>query len=275
MVIWYAVVILLCVIMLFPLLWMITIALKGNNDIYKLPPEFLPGQFHWENFAKGVQSINFGRLFFNSAIITVLNTIGSVVSSTLVGYGLARIRFKGRKVWFYLFVGSMMLPGIIGLIPMFHLYLALNMYDTWFPLFLPSFLGNPLFIFLARQFYLSIPYSLDEAAKIDGAGHFTIFTRIMLPLTSPVWITMAIMSFTASWNDYLNPLVYLPSDDKWTLSVGMASFSGSFAGVATTQWNQYMAANLLYMLPPLIVFFLAQRHFMQGLSALGMSSRNK
>lgn len=273
--IWYIIAIILSVIMLFPLLWMLTIALKGNNDIYKIPPEFWPKQFYWDNFIKGMQAINFGRLFMNSVIITVLNTVGSVASSTLVGYGLARIRFRGRKVWFYLFVGSMMLPGIVGLIPIFHLYLNLNMYDTWFPLFLPAFFGNPFYIFLARQFYLSIPYSFDEAAKIDGAGHFAIFTKIMLPLTSPVWITMAIMSFTATWNDYLNPLVYLYSDDKWTLSLGMASFAGSFAGVATTQWNQYMATNLLYMLPPLIVFFLAQRYFMQGMGALGTSTQNK
>lgn len=273
--IWYSVAIVLSVMMLFPLLWMLTIALKGNNDIYKIPPEFWPREFHWENFINGVQSINFGRLFINTLTITLLNTIGSVASSTLVGYGLARIRFPGRKIWFYLFVGSMMLPGIVGLIPMFHLYLKLNMYDTWFPLFLPAFFGNPFYIFLARQFYLSIPYSLDEAAKIDGAGHFTIFTRIMLPLTSPVWITMAIMSFTTTWNDYLNPLVYLYSDDKWTLSLGMASFASAFAGVSNTQWNQYMATNLLYMLPPLIVFFVAQRYFVQGLSALGTSTRNK
>lgn len=265
---WYLVVILICVLMLFPLLWMITTALKGNSDIYKIPPELWPKEFHWENFIQGAQAINFGQLFFNSVVVTIISTIGSVLSSTLVGYGIARIRFVGRKLWFYLFVGSMMLPGIVGLIPMFHLYLTLNMYDTWFPLFLPAFFGNPLYIFLARQFYLSIPYSLDEAAKIDGAGHFTIFTRIMLPLTRPVWITMAIMSFTASWNDYLNPLVYLYSNEKWTLSLGMASFAGAFAGVATTKWNQYMATNLLYMLPPLIIFFFAQRYFMQGLSAL-------
>jgi ABC-type glycerol-3-phosphate transport system permease component len=272
--IWYIVVIGLSVLMLFPLLWMLTIALKGNNDIFQIPPAFWPKEYHWENFVKGVEAINFGQLFYNSAVITLLSTIGSVASSTLVGYGLSRIKFPGRKIWFYLFVGSMMLPGIVGLIPLFHLYLNLNMYDTWFPLFLPAFFGNPLFIFLARQYYLGIPYSLDEAAKLDGANHFTIFTKIMLPLTRPVWITMIIMSFTATWNDYLNPLVYLFSGSKWTLSLGIASFAGSFAG-SSTLWNQFMATNLLYMLPPLIIFFVAQRYFMQGLSSLGTSSRSK
>lgn len=270
--IWYVAAIALSLAMLFPLLWMLTIALKGNNDIYQLPPQFLPKEFHWENFINGPQAIDFGVLFVNSVLITVLSTVGAVASSMLVGYGLARIRFPGRKIWFYLFVGSMMLPSIVGLIPLFHLYLSLGWYDTWLPLILPSFFGNPLYIFLARQFYLSIPFSLDEAARIDGAGHFKIFTQIMIPLTRPVWITMAIMTFTATWNDYLNPLVYLYSNSKWTLSLGMASFAGAFAGVATTQWNLYMASNLLYMLPPLIVFFAAQRYFVQGLSALNTSA---
>lgn len=272
---WYVLVILVCVIMILPLMWMIGIAFKGNSDIYKIPPEFFPSELHWENFLKGPEAINFLQLFLNTAVITILSTIGSIVSSTIVGYGLSRIRFPGRKIWFYLFVGSMMLPGIVGLIPMFHLYLSLGFYDTWMPLILPSWLGNPFFIFLARQYYLSIPFSLDEAAKIDGAGHFTIFTRIMLPLTSPVWITMAIMSFTGTWNDYLTPLVYLYTDSKWTLSLGMASFAGGFAGVATTQWNQYMATDLLYMLPPLIIFLVAQRYFMLGVSSLATTARNQ
>lgn len=274
-IIWYIVVIGLSIAMLFPLLWMITIALKSNSDIYKIPPEFWPREFHFENFILGIQSINFGQLFLNTTVISVLSTLGSAFSSMIVGYGLSRIRFPGRKLWFYLFVGSMMLPAIVSLIPLFHLYSDIGWYDTWLPLIAPSFFGNPLFIFLARQYYMGIPTSLDEAARIDGASHWTIFTRIMVPLTRPVWITMIIMAFTLSWNDYLNPLVYLYSDSKWTLSLGMASFAGSYAGVATTKWNYYMATNLLYILPPLIIFFIAQRYFMQGLGSLGSSAREK
>lgn len=273
--IWYIVVIGLSIAMLLPLLWMITVALKSNNDIYHIPPEFWPREFHFENFIQGPLSINFDQLFSNTIVVSGLSTFGAVVSSMIVGYGLSRIRFPGRKLWFYLFVGSMMLPAIVGLIPLFHLYSDLGWYDTWLPLIMPSFFGNPLFIFLARQYYMSIPTSLDEAARLDGANHWTIFTKIMVPLTRPVWITMIIMAFTLSWNDYLNPLVYLYSDDKWTLSLGMATFSSSFAGVATTKWNLYMASNLLYMLPPLIIFFVAQRYFMQGLGALGSSARDK
>lgn len=271
---WYVFVGVLCAVMLLPIFWMLTIALKSKSAVFAIPPEFFPKEFHWENFINGPQAIDFWRLFLNSLIITVLSVFGAVASSMLVGYGIARIKFFGRKFWFYCFVASMMLPPIIGLIPLFSLYLKINWYDTWLPLIVPAFLGgNPIYIFLARQFYLSIPHELDEAAKVDGASHFTIFTRIMIPLTRPLWITMAIMAFLAAWNSYLEPLVYLYSSDKWPLSVGMASFVGSFAGVATTQWNLYMATNLLYMLPPLIVFFIAQRYFMQGLSSLATTSR--
>lgn len=263
----------LAAVMLLPFFWVLTTALKGDNDIFKVPPDFFPSQFHFENFTKGMETINFGQLFLNTLIITVLNVLGAICSSMIVGYALARIRFPGRKVWFYLFVGSMMFPAIVTLIPLFRLYLNIGWYDTWLPLIVPAFLGNPFYIFLVRQYYLTIPYDLDESAKLDGAGHFTILTRIMVPLTKPIWITMAIMAFQASWNDYLNPLVYLQDNAKWTLSVGMATFSSAFAGVANTQWNLYMATNLLYMLPPIIFFFLAQRYFMAGLGSIGNISQ--
>ncbi len=269
----YILTLLLCVTMLFPLFWVITTALKGNNDIYKVPPEFFPKEFHWENFSKSWDAINFGRLFVNTFIITMLNVVGQVASSMLVGYALARIRFPGRKIWFYLFIGSMMLPGIVTLIPMFRLYLSLEWYDSWLPLWVPAFFGNPFYIFLARQYYLSIPYDLDESAKLDGANHFAIFSRIMVPLTTPVWLTMAILTFQSTWNDYLNPLIYLRSEETWTLALGVATFKSSFAGVSNSQWNLYMAANLLYMLPPIILFFVAQRYFMAGLGSLATRSQ--
>lgn len=272
---WYALCILLALLMIFPLLWMITIALKSTGAIHELPPRFLPKEFHFENFILGPAQIRFPLLFMNTVIISVLSTVGSIVSSMLVGYGLARIRFPGRRIWFYIFIGSIFVPPMIGLIPMVRLMIDLGLYDSWFPLILPAWLGNPVFIFLFYQYSLSIPISYDEAARIDGAGHWTIFWRVMVPLTRPVWITMAIMAFQASWNDYLSPLVYLVSDDKFTLSLGMASFAGNFAGVATTQYNYFMAANVLYMLPPLILFFFAQRYFMQGLGSLGNSVTQK
>jgi multiple sugar transport system permease protein len=263
----------LSILMLLPLFWMLSTALKANNDIYRIPPQFFPTEFQFSNFAAGIETIGFWSLFANTTIIAAISTVAKVFSSMLVGYGLSRIRFPGRRIWFYLFIGSMMMPGVVGMIPTFQVYLRLGWYNTWWPLIFPAFFGDPFFIFLARQYFMSVPLNIDEAAKIDGAGHWAIFTQLMLPLTRPLWITMAIIAFQASWNDYLNPLIYLYSQDKWTLSLGMASFSGAFAGVAATQWNQFMATNLLYMLPPLIVFFVAQRHFMAGLGSLGSTAR--
>jgi len=270
---WYVVALFVCAVMIVPLLWMITIGLKSRTAVFDIPPKLLPHEWTWSNFVNGPKAIHFPRLLLNSVIITALSVLGGVMTAMMAGYALARLRFPGRKVWFYLFVGSMLLPGVVGLIPLFQLYKSIGWYDTWLPLIVPAFLGgNPLFIFLARQYFLAIPYSIDEAAKIDGAGHFRIFTQVMLPLTRPAWLTMAILAFQASWNDYLNPLVYLYSSGKWPLSVGMASFISPFAG-KTPDWSYYMATNLLYMLPPLIVFFAAQRYFIQGLGSLGSTTQ--
>ncbi|TDW66834.1 carbohydrate ABC transporter permease [Kribbella pratensis] len=270
---WYVVAIFICAVMIVPLLWMITIGLKSRTAVFDIPPKLLPHEWTWSNFVNGPKAIHFPRLFLNSMIITALSVFGGVLTAMMAGYALARLRFPGRKLWFYLFVGSMLLPGVVGLIPLFQLYKSIGWYDTWLPLIVPAFLGgNPLFIFLARQYFLAIPYSIDEAAKIDGAGHLRIFVSVMLPLTRPAWLTMAILAFQASWNDYLNPLVYLYSSGKWPLSVGMAAFVSPFAG-KTPDWSYYMATNLLYMLPPLIIFFAAQRYFIQGLGALGSTNQ--
>lgn len=270
---WYVTALFVTAVMIVPLLWMITIGLKSGSAVFEIPPRLLPREWTWRNFIDGPQAIHFPRLLLNSTIITALSVLGGVMTAMMTGYALARLRFPGRKVWFYLFVGSMLLPGVVGLIPLFQLYKSIGWYDTWLPLIVPAFLGgNPLFIFLARQYFLAIPYSIDEAAKIDGAGHLRIFTQVMLPLTRPAWITMAILAFQASWNDYLNPLVYLYSSGKWPLSVGMAAFISPFAG-KTPDWSYYMATNLLYMLPPLVLFFVAQRYFIQGLGSLGSTTQ--
>jgi multiple sugar transport system permease protein len=252
--------------MLLPLVWMISIALKGNGDINQLPPSFLPREFRASNFVDGPAQIGFYRLLLNTMIVTGLSTVGAVVSSMIVGYGISRIDFPGRRFWFALISGSIFVPGIVGLIPLQHLYINLGLIDTWVPLILPAFFGSPIFVFLARQYYQSIPKYLDESATIDGAGHWMIFTRIMVPLTKPVWITVAIMSFQFAWNDYLSPLVYLQDAKKFTLPLGMAAFLSDQAG---SQYNYYMATNLLFVVPPLVLFFLAQRYFMEGLGALG------
>lgn len=271
--VWYATALLLCSVMILPLLWMITIALKSSSSVFEVPPSFFPKEWTWSNFITGPELIGFPRLLFNTFVITGLSVFGGVMSSMMAGYALARLRFRGRKPLFYLFVGSMLLPGVVGIIPLFQLFRDIGWYDTWLPLIVPAFLGgNPLFIFLARQYFLAVPMSIDEAAKVDGAGHVRTFFSIMLPMTKPAWIAMAILAFQASWNDYLNPLVYLNSSEKWTLALGMSSFIDAFAAQAP-DWSKYMATNLLYMLPPLLLFLFAQKYFIQGLSSLGNTTQ--
>lgn len=270
---WYFVAALLCVTFLLPLFWMFTIALKTRSTVFDVPPSIFPNEWNWSNFIEGPKLIGFGRLFWNTMFITILSVFGGVMTSMMAGYALSRLRFRGRKTLFFIFVGSMLLPGVVGIIPLFQVYRSIGWYDSWLPLIVPAFMGgNPLFIFLARQYFLAIPYSIDEAAKVDGAGHFRIFTQVMLPMTRPAWIAMGIMAFQGTWNDYLNPLIYINSTEKWTLALGMSSFVSAFAG-QSPDWAKYMATNILYMLPPLIIFFAAQKYFIQGLTALGNTSQ--
>lgn len=270
---WYALCTLLGVTMLVPLLWMVSIALRSNDNILQLPPTFLPTSFVWSNFIRGPAQIHFPLLFLNTVIITVISVTGSVTSSMLAGYGLSRLRFRGRRFFFYLFTFAIFVPGIVTIIPIERLFFGMGLIDTWVPLILPTFFGNPLFIFLARQFFVSVPRSIDESAMMDGASSFRIFRSLMIPLTKPLWITMAILAFQASWNDYLSPLIYLSSPSKYTLSLGMATFMSSLNSGTTPQYNFYMASNLLYMIPPLLLFFFAQRYFMMGLGSLGVVNK--
>jgi ABC-type glycerol-3-phosphate transport system permease component len=256
--------------MLLPLLFVVTTSLKSDTTILDIPPKFWPEEARWDNFITAWNKVNFGPLMLNSVILTGLNIVGRVGASMIIAYGLSRIRFAGRKFWFYMFVGSMMLPGIVGLIPVFKLFFALGWYGTWWPLIVPPFFGDPFYIFLIRQYYLSIPRTLDEAAMIDGASHWQIFTRIMIPLTRPAWIACAVFAFQGGWNDYLTALIYLPlNPERWPLSLGLAALaSPGIGGVTVTPWNLIMASNLLYMIPSVLVFFGAQQYFMQGVGAL-------
>jgi multiple sugar transport system permease protein len=250
--------------MLYPLFWMIIIALKGNDDVFSLPPDWYPKEFNWDNFVVGTAQVHFWKAFSNSMVIAIICTIGQIISSVLVGYGLGRLRFPGRKMWFSLFVGSLMLPGFIGLIPLFHLFTSLGWYNTWLPIIVPAFFGNAAFTFLFIQFSSTIPKSFDEAAKIDGANDLRVLWNVIVPMSMPIIITMTIFSFQGSWNQYLEPVIYLVDQAKWPLAVAMASYASTW----TTQWNYFMAADLLYMLPMLIIFFIGQKYFMQGLGSV-------
>ena len=265
----YLVIIIFAVPMILPVLWMLSTALKDNTAVFVMPPQWIPKVLHWENFTIGLSRINFWSAFLNTLFIAVLCVTGSIVSNMMVGYALSRFRFKGRKIWFYMIIGSMMIPGMTTVMPMFRFWTAVGAYGTWWPMIIPAWLASPFVTFLTRQFLSTIPKSYDEAAKIDGASNVQVLRRIIAPLCKPLMAYMAISAFQGVWNDYMNPLLYVISKrDKWTLSLAVARLnSGTFGA----EWNLFMAADIMYFLPILILFFLFQDYFMEGLGSMTAS----
>ncbi|MCD6289982.1 MAG: carbohydrate ABC transporter permease [Anaerolineae bacterium] len=258
------------VIMLIPLVWMLSTSLKGRGLEFVFPPQWIPKPAKWSNYPEALTILPFGRFFLNTVIITFFSLVGSLISSSMVAFGFARIPFPGRKTLFMLLLSTMMLPYVVTLIPSFLLFKYLHWLDTFLPLTVPAFFGGgAFFIFLIRQFYATIPMDLDEAAVIDGAGYFRIWWSILLPLSRPVLATVAIFSFIWNWNDFMGPLIYLNSLEKFTLALGLASFHS----MHNARWNLLMAASTVVLIPVLIVFFVAQRYFIQGIVTSGLAGR--
>lgn len=262
----YIIILLFAIPMVLPVLWMLSTALKDNTAVFAMPPEWIPKTFHWENFTTGLSRINFGHAFLNTLFIAVLCMIGSIISNLSVGYALSRFKFKGRKVWFYMIIGSMMIPGMTTVMPMFKFWTAVGAYGTWLPMIIPAFLAAPFNTFLVRQYLSTIPKSYDEAAKIDGASSVQILATIITPLCKPLIAYMAISTFQGVWNDYMNPLLYVISkNDRWTLALAVARLN---SGTYGNEWNLFMAADIVYFLPVLILFFIFQDYFMEGLGSM-------
>lgn len=262
----FALILVLCIPMLMPLLWMLSTALKSNTAVFKMPPEWIPSEFQWNNFSAGLNKIQFWPRFLISTGLSVIVTIGQICSCMCVGYALARLKFPGKKVWFYLIVGSMMIPGMVTMIPVFRFWVAVGAYGTFWPLIIPAFLGAPFQTFMARQFMTGIPKSYDEAAIMDGASRLQILVKIVAPMSKPLITVIAIQAFQGAWNDYMGPLIYLlQKPEKWTLALAVGRMTSSTYG---TQWNWFMAADVVYMLPILIIFFFCQKYFMQGLGSM-------
>jgi len=255
------------IILLIPIIWMITTALKPLDEVYIFPPTWIPKQILWGNFIEALTFLPFSIYFKNTAIITLLSMLGQLMSSSVVAYGFARLRAKFRDVLFMLVLATMMLPSQVTMIPLFILFKTLGWVDTFKPLIVPNFFGNAFFIFLLRQFYMTIPTELDDAAKIDGCGYFGIYQRILLPLIKPALATIAIFSFMWGWNDFMGPLIYLNSPEKLTVALGLSRFTGVYG---STAWNLLMAASLVAVLPCIVLFFFAQRYFIQGIVITGL-----
>ncbi len=253
------------IILLIPLLWMVFTSLKPMEEIVRYPPTFFPEKIVWENYLDTIAAFPFWRYARNTLFITVLVVIGNVLSNSFIAYGFAKLDFPGKKLMFALVLSTMMIPGFVTMIPQYVLFSKIGWVGTYLPLIVPSFFGNAFNIFLMRQFYLSINNELIEAAEIDGANHLYIWSHLMLPLTKPALITIAINSFNAAWNDFLGPLLYIQDQEKYTLQIGLQVFQNQ----ATTQWNYLMAGATLVLIPTILLFFFAQRYFIEGMDLTG------
>lgn len=243
-----------------PLYWTLVTALKAKSELYAWPPIWWPTEPRWRNFAEAWDAQPFAVFLRNSLWVAFASTVGQILSSSLVAYGFARFDFKGRNTLFMIVLGSMMIPWDVTMIPLYMEFNALGWINTLKPLIVPSFFAAPFFIFLLRQFIMSIPRELDEAARMDGANAWQIYWRIHLPLMAPALVLVGTFQFLGSWNDYLGPLIFLNDQSQYTLPLGLAQFKGLHSNNVTA----IAAMTVLLCLPPLLLFFLAQRHIMDG-----------
>jgi len=249
-----------------PLFWMVTTSLKSPEELYLFPPKWIPSSLHFGNFKEAWISQPFTQFLTNSLTVTILATLGQIVSSSLVAYGFARFTFKGRDFLFMVLLATMMIPWEVTMIPLYMEFNFLGWINTLKPLIVPAWFGAPFYIFLMRQFIMGIPKELDEAARIDGANSFQIFYKIYLPLMKPVLILVGVFSMLNCWNDYLGPLVFLNDQSKYTLTLGLAQFKGMFG----VDMEGIMAITFLISIPPLILFFAAQRYIVEDVSKSGV-----
>ena len=261
----YAILIAGALVILAPLAWMISTSLKNRSAVFRFPPEWIPDPVLWHNYPEALTILPFGTFFINTVIVTLLSVLGELISSAVVGYSFARLRWKGRNLLFVVVLATMMLPRQVTLIPVFIIFRSLDWINTFAPLVVPSWFGVPFYIFLLRQFYMTIPFDLDDAAAIDGCSRLGVFWRIVLPLSKPVLASVAIFSFQYHWNDFFQPLIYLFDNEKFTLALGLRFFQGNYG----TEWHYLMAASLVVMLPLILVFFFAQKIFIQGVVYTG------
>jgi multiple sugar transport system permease protein len=267
----YTVIIICALIFTIPFLWTIGTSLKAQSELYTFPPTFLPSTPRWENYAAVFEMAPFGRFLLNTVIITGSAVVGQTASAAVVAYGFSRFRFPGRNILFLIVLATMMLPWHVTIVPSFLLFRTLGWINTFLPLIVPSFFGGgPFYIFLLRQFFLSIPRDLDEAAKIDGASSFQIFWWILLPLSKVALATVAIFSFIEHWNEFIGPLIYLNSTELFPVSIGLRYFLASTFTGDEPRDAILMAASLIVALPPLILFFVAQKYFVEGIATTGI-----
>jgi ABC-type glycerol-3-phosphate transport system permease component len=257
-----------CLLFLTPLAWQLTTSLKTSADTVRFPPVLVSIPPQWQNYAELFERFPFARYAANSALVTSLVIVGTLLSSSLAAYGFARLRMPGRDLIFLMLLSTLMLPGIVLVIPQFVLFQRLQWINTYYPLVVPAFFGNAFATFLLRQFFLGIPRDLEDAARIDGAGYLRTYAQIALPLAWPALVAVALYTFVGTWNDFLTPLIYLGDSDMYTLPVALRFLQGSVR--SRPEHHLLMAAATLAILPCVTLFLAAQRWFIQGTVVSGV-----
>jgi multiple sugar transport system permease protein len=253
---------LMCLVYIMPFYWMAATSLKSSSELTAFPPTFWPHKMVWKNYVDAVNYIPFFRFFLNSIILTTGATLGAVVSNSLIGYGFARIPWKGRDVLFYVAIATMFIPFPVTLVALFDIFAKLHWINTYLPLIVPTFFGQAFYMFLIRQFLMGIPNELSDAARIDGANELTIFSRVILPLMKPSIAVVAIFAAVNAWNDFLTPLIYLQSQRMYPLSIGLQFFRAEH----NVAFSLLMAASTMVVVPVIILFVLFQRFFVEGVT---------
>jgi len=249
-----------------PLVWSVSASLSSLGDVFRWPIRWVPSPAIWGNYVEAMTLQPFGLYFRNTAFVTAARVVALTLSSSLVAFAFARLRWKWRDRLFLVVLATMMLPDQVTMIPRFVLFSRLGWVNTYLPLVFPAVFGGPFFIFLLRQFFMTLPTELDDAARMDGASVFQTYWRILMPQSKPALTAVAIFEFQWSWNAFLEPLIYLHSKSKWLVSLGLRNFAGEYI----QWWNLMMAASILVMLPILVLFFVGQRYFIQGVVFTGL-----
>jgi multiple sugar transport system permease protein len=262
----HVVLIALSLIFIIPFFWMVTGSLKVDSQLSAFPIVWFPDPVTLEHYIYGLTVVPFGLYVINTLVICLFSVIGAVFSCSFVAYGLSKINWPLRTPLFVIILGTTMVPFYVTMVPLFSLFRTLGWVNTYLPLIVPHFLGVPLYIFLLRQFFMTIPNELLEAARIDGANELRIFWSVILPLSKPALATVALFQFLNSWSDFLAPLIYLSDTSKYTVSLGLSFFQGQYS----TEFGALMAASTVIVIPVVILFFFAQKTFIQGITLTGV-----
>lgn len=260
--VFYVILIGLSIVILIPFVWMAMSSLKTDHQLFSLPVRWWVWPLHFDNYARALSLIPFWAQLGNTVMLSGLMVIGNILSGSFVAYGLSKVDWPGRRFLFGVLIVTMLLPGVVTFVPTYIIFRELGWINTYLPLIVPAFLGSPYYIFLFRQFFLTIPESVSEAARVDGASELRIYTGVIMPLSRPVISAVAVLSFVQAWTDYMGPLIYLNLPNQWTLSLGLTAFLNRYSA----EWNLMMAAAVVFTIPLIVLFFAGNKYFLRGIS---------